>query len=117
MGNPTVEKGLAEIRRRRAQMWAAFLGYLPAMGIAAIVIRRFQLVQDEERTMLCVAILWMALFAITSHPGRMGSMPALWQAFPSARSLGVCYLEQPVYTALSQLPAGVAAGRLNRRWS
>jgi len=65
MGDPTVEQGLAAIRRRRAQMWAVFLGYLPVIGLTAIVIRRFSVEQDTEQAMLFVALLWMALFAIT----------------------------------------------------
>jgi hypothetical protein len=60
------EQGLAEIRRRRAWMWAVFFGFFPVVIFAGFVISRFRPGPEGEATTAIVAVIWMALYAIVA---------------------------------------------------
>jgi hypothetical protein len=55
--------GLAKIRKRRAQMWAAFFAYMPAVLLVAYTAQALGL--HDERIVVLTALGWMGLFAVT----------------------------------------------------
>jgi hypothetical protein len=62
MSDRDLETGLAAIRRKRAQMWAVLIGYLPMMILVALSTRALGL--DDETFVIPAALTWMALLAL-----------------------------------------------------
>lgn len=79
------EQGLAEIRRRRARVWALGLGYLPAMVLIAITVRLFQAERAQQRTMVVATLPWMALFGIAAVRAGWARCPRCGKLFHQRR--------------------------------
>jgi len=63
MSDQDFRAGLHAIRRKRAQMWVVFVGYLPVVFLAMHAGRALGL--DEKIVVVPTALAWMALFAFT----------------------------------------------------
>lgn len=63
MNEQELSLGLAKIRKRRAQLWAAFWGYLPAMFLVGWAAQALGF--GVERIVVVAALGWMALSAVT----------------------------------------------------
>jgi hypothetical protein len=103
MSDHDLTAGLAAIRRRRVQMWAVFIGYLPAMVIVMLFTRALGF--NEESVGIPAALAWMSLFAVTIVRAGWVRCPRCGKYFPTEGSRALRILEQSIQSSLSQLQA------------
>ena len=95
MDDVSIEAALAEIRRRRRQIWALWLGYIPAMVLLAIPIRLLVPVHSQETALMIAALAWMALFAGATVRVGWVRCPRCGERFHERRKWGIGLWHNP----------------------
>ena len=87
MSDQDLAAGLARIRRKRAQMWAVFFGYMPVVLLVAYSARALGLY--DERIVVSAALGWMALFAVTIARAGWARCPRCGERFSQKMFRGI----------------------------
>ena len=87
MSEHDLSGGLAAIRRKRAQMWAVFIGYLPVMAIVMFFTRALGF--SQESVGIPAALAWMSLFAVTIVRAGWARCPRCGKYFSQRRVRGL----------------------------